>query len=74
MAEQHEHQSSRAEQWADRRLNKLGNESLRPRNAAYLIAVIWLVAVVVFGIIERIADPDRRSRASGSRSGGRFRP
>lgn len=57
MADQHEHQPTRVERWADRRLNKLGNESLRPRNAAYLIAAIWLVAVVVFGIIERIVDP-----------------
>jgi voltage-gated potassium channel len=46
--------SSRAQQWADRRLS---GKALRPRNAAYLIASIWLVAVVAFGIIERIADP-----------------
>ena len=30
---------------------------MRPRNAAYLIASFWLVAVVGFGAIERIADP-----------------
>jgi voltage-gated potassium channel Kch len=31
---------------------------MRPRNAAYLIAAIWLVGVIVFGVIERIADPN----------------
>lgn len=46
---------ARAEQWADRRLS---SRALRPRNAAYLIAAIWLIAVIAFGIIERIADPE----------------
>ncbi len=32
-------------------------KGMRPRNAAYLIASFWLFAVVVFGVIERIADP-----------------
>jgi voltage-gated potassium channel len=31
---------------------------MRPRYAARVIAVIWLFAVVTFGIIERIIDPD----------------
>jgi voltage-gated potassium channel len=30
---------------------------MRPRNASYLIASFWLFAVIVFGVIERIADP-----------------
>jgi voltage-gated potassium channel len=30
---------------------------MRPRNAAFLVASIWLFGVVVFGVIERIADP-----------------
>jgi voltage-gated potassium channel len=30
---------------------------MRPRNAAYLVAAIWVFGVVVFGVIERIADP-----------------
>ena len=30
---------------------------MRPRNAAYLIATFWIGAVVIFGVIERIADP-----------------
>jgi voltage-gated potassium channel len=32
-------------------------KGMRPRNAAYLISSFWLFAVVVFGVIERIADP-----------------
>jgi voltage-gated potassium channel len=55
VAEQNNLHSSRAERWAHR---KLTNRVLRPRYAAYLIASIWLVAVVAFGIIERIADPE----------------
>ena len=55
MAEQQDLGSSRAEQWAERRLT---SRALRPRSAAYLIATIWLVAIVAFGIIERIADPE----------------
>ena len=31
---------------------------MRPRNAAYLVAAIWVFGVVVFGVIERIADPN----------------
>jgi voltage-gated potassium channel len=30
---------------------------MRPRNAAFLVAAIWVFGVVVFGVIERIADP-----------------
>ena len=55
MAKQQDLGSSRAEQWAERRLT---SRALRPRSAAYLIATIWLVAIVAFGIIERIADPE----------------
>jgi voltage-gated potassium channel len=32
--------------------------SLRPRDAAWLIVVFWVVAVVVFGFVEHRADPD----------------
>ena len=38
----------------DRRIERRG---LRPRDAAYLIAAFWAVAVVVFGVLERIVDP-----------------
>jgi voltage-gated potassium channel Kch len=49
------HPPSRTERWIDRALS---NKVLRPRYAARVIATIWLVAVVLFGIIERIVDPD----------------
>lgn len=39
----------------DRRVQKKG---LRPRVAASVIAVGWLIAVVVFGIAEHLIDPD----------------
>jgi voltage-gated potassium channel len=54
VAEQHDLHSSRVERWAERRLS---SRTLRPRAAAYLIASIWLLAIVVFGVVERIADP-----------------
>jgi voltage-gated potassium channel len=44
----------RAQEWIDRRLS---SRALRPRNAAFVIAAIWMVGVIAFGIIERIADP-----------------
>ena len=31
---------------------------LRPRYAAYVIVVFWALGVVVFGIVERLVDPD----------------
>lgn len=30
---------------------------LKPRHAAYAIVAFWLIAVVVFGVLERIVDP-----------------
>jgi voltage-gated potassium channel len=32
-------------------------KGMRPRNAAYIIASFWFVAVIAFGVIERVADP-----------------
>ncbi len=32
-------------------------KGLRPRDAAYLIGTLWAIAVVVFGIVERLVDP-----------------
>ena len=46
---------TRVDRWIDRRLS---SRALRPRNAARLIAVIWIAAVLVFGIVERIVDPE----------------
>ena len=39
--------------WLDRRERRGG---LRPRDAAYLIVAVWLVAVVIFGIVEHLID------------------
>jgi voltage-gated potassium channel len=38
-----------------RRVEKKG---LRPRVAASVIAILWLIAIVVFGIAEHLIDPD----------------
>jgi voltage-gated potassium channel len=46
--------SSRIERWAER---KFSGRSMRPRNAAYLIATVWVIGVLLFGVIERLADP-----------------
>jgi voltage-gated potassium channel len=43
------------DQLIGRRVDKKG---LRPRVAASIIAVLWLIAVVVFGIAEHLIDPD----------------
>ena len=40
-------------QWAERKFSG----RMRPRDAAYLVAACWLAAVIVFAIVERIADP-----------------
>jgi voltage-gated potassium channel len=44
----------RIEQRLDKRIARKG---LRPRDAAYLIGGFWTVAVVVFGVVERLVDP-----------------
>jgi hypothetical protein len=41
----------RLARWVSRR-------GTQPRYAAYLIVAFWTVAVVVFGIVERLVDPD----------------
>jgi voltage-gated potassium channel len=45
---------NRSEAWLDMRL---GRKGLRPRDAAYLIAAFWTIAVVVFGVVEWLIDP-----------------
>src|SRR3954468_15221257 len=45
----------RVDAWLGRRTGRGG---LRPRSAASLLVACWLVAVMLLGIIERIADPD----------------
>src|SRR3954453_23375223 len=48
-------QSPLLDQLIGRRVEKKG---LRPRVAASVIAVLWLIAIVVFGIVERLVNPD----------------
>ena len=38
----------------ERRIERRG---LRPRDAAYLVGAFWGLAVVLFGVLERIVDP-----------------
>jgi voltage-gated potassium channel len=44
----------RPERWLDQRL---GRKGLRPRDAACLIGAFWAIAVVAFGVVERLIDP-----------------
>ena len=39
--------------WLDRRERRRG---LRPRDAAVLIVAVWLLAVIVFGVVEHLLD------------------
>ena len=41
--------------WLDRREQQKG---LRPRYAAYIIVVLWLAAVVIWGVAEHLLDED----------------
>ena len=40
--------------WMQTREQRRG---LRPRDAAVVIGVVWLLSVVLFGVLERLADP-----------------
>jgi voltage-gated potassium channel Kch len=46
---------SRAGRIIERRVEAKG---LRPRVAASIIAVLWLITIVVFGVIEYLVDPE----------------
>jgi voltage-gated potassium channel len=39
----------------ERRVERKG---LRPRVAASIVAMLWLIAIVVFGVVMRLVDPD----------------
>jgi voltage-gated potassium channel len=54
-AQKHESRQENVEKWLDRKMNRKG---MRPRYAAYLIIATWLIAIIVFGIVQRIVDPD----------------
>src|SRR4051794_25977872 len=41
--------------WLAKRIQRRG---MRPRDAAYIVVSFWAVAIVVFGVIERLVDPD----------------
>jgi voltage-gated potassium channel len=46
--------------WFERFLaGRVRKRGLRPRLAAAVIASAWLVAIVGFGVLERVFDPDR---------------
>ncbi|HYB26109.1 MAG TPA: potassium channel family protein [Solirubrobacteraceae bacterium] len=45
---------SRGERWMERQVERKG---LRPRTAAYVLGAFWAVAVVAFGVLERVIDP-----------------
>jgi voltage-gated potassium channel len=45
---------SAAERIVERRIARRG---LRPRVAASVIAVIWIAAIAVFGVVEHLVDP-----------------
>ncbi|MDX6582013.1 MAG: voltage-gated potassium channel [Solirubrobacterales bacterium] len=47
-------QGSWAGRVVSRRVEKKG---LRPRLAAAVIAILWLIAIVIFGIVEHLIDP-----------------
>jgi hypothetical protein len=53
-AERHASREERVQNWVDRKISRKG---MRPRYAAYLVVATWLIAIVVFGIFQRIADP-----------------
>ena len=37
---------------------RVERKGLRPRYAAYVIVAFWSLGVIVFGIVERLVDPD----------------
>jgi hypothetical protein len=37
---------------------RVRRKGLRPRVAASIIATAWVLAIVAFGIVERLVDPD----------------
>ena len=47
-------QSRPSARWLQRRVDRKG---LRPRYAVYVVIAFWTVAIVVFGVVERLVDP-----------------
>lgn len=48
-------ESRRGGRWLLERIEKKG---LRPRYAAYVVIASWTVAIIVFGVVERLVDPE----------------
>ncbi len=45
--------------WVERRVERqVERKGLRPRIAASVIALAWIGAIIVFGIVEHLVDPD----------------
>jgi voltage-gated potassium channel len=45
--------------WLGARLEARARRSgMTPRNAAMIISVFWLIGVVIFGVVERLVDPN----------------
>src|SRR3954469_17764820 len=53
-AEKHASREEGMEQWLTRKITRNG---IPPRYAAYLVIMTWLIAIAVFGILQRAADP-----------------
>ena len=45
---------NRGSRWLLGRIEKKG---LRPRYAAYVVIAFWMLAIIVFGVVERLIDP-----------------
>jgi len=45
----------RGSRWLVGRITKKG---LKPRYAAYIVTAFWTLAIIVFGVVERLIDPD----------------
>lgn len=39
-------------------LGRIASKGLRPRYAAYVVITFWTLAIIVFGVVERLVDPD----------------
>ncbi|MBK5111487.1 MAG: two pore domain potassium channel family protein [Thermoleophilia bacterium] len=45
--------------WVERRVRrKVDRKGLRPSIAAWMIAIAWIGAIIVFGILEHLIDPE----------------
>lgn len=39
-------------------LGRIAKKGLKPRYAAYIVIAFWTLAIIVFGVVERLVDPD----------------